>query len=101
MTKQQLKIVGIALLAVCAFCLFVAAERYQNNASKVEAMNQTGAAMLFGQGDELKPGVPAISTYSLFFAVVTGIAGAALTIKSLDISTAEASAEDPAKPPKE
>ena len=88
MTKNNLKIAGFAGLGLTIILLFVAWERYSTNAEAVEAANRMmqsgpmgdmmGGLMqeMTGQS-ELKPSVPAATTYSLFFAAVSGVAGVA------------------------
>ncbi len=85
MNRNQMKISGIAALIICAICIFVAVERYQNNSNNVRAMNQfTGSSPfsdMMGQM-EMKPATPASTKYALVFALITGIGGIVLLIKS-------------------
>jgi hypothetical protein len=85
MNKKQMKIVGIVALVVCAICIFVAVERYQTNANNVKAMNQFGQSTplpgMAGIG-EMKPVTPAASKYAIVFALVSGIGGGVLLVKS-------------------
>ena len=84
MSKNNLKIAGFVGLGLAVILLFVAWERYSTNAKAVEAANRMmqsspmGGMMqqMTGQS-ELKPSVPAATTYSLLFAAVSGIAGVA------------------------
>jgi hypothetical protein len=87
MPRENLKWLGIILLVVCGVLLFVAYERYQDNASKVNAMNQMlGNSplgdMRQGPGARMKPATPTATKYALLFAAVSGIAGAVCLIKS-------------------
>jgi len=78
MKPQNLKPIGIACFVVCAICLFVAFERYQTNASNVNAMQRMtqstpfGGASPFGQ---MQPATPAATKYALFFALISGAGG--------------------------
>ena len=79
MEKKPLNIVGIVCAAICAVSIFVAVERYNHNAAKVEAMNQMHSSfpaggMLAGGGN-FSPGVPAISRYALVVAALAGVGG--------------------------
>ena len=79
MEKKPLNIVGIVCAAICALSIFVAVERYNHNAAKVEAMNQMHSSfptggMLAG-GGSFTPGVPAISKYALVVAALAGVGG--------------------------
>jgi hypothetical protein len=73
---------------LCAILLFVAWERYDSNAKTVEAANRMMKSSPFGGespfggmmkemtgSSELKPGVPAATTYSLIFAALSAIGG--------------------------
>ena len=83
-----MKIVGIVALVVCAICIFMAIERYQTNANNVKAMNQLGQSTPFsgvmGVG-QMKPGTPAATKYAAIFAVVSGVGGAVLLVKSKEV----------------
>lgn len=88
MSKYNLKVAGFVGLGLAVILLFVAWERYSTNAKAVEAANRMmqsspmgdmmGGMMkqMTGQS-ELKPSVPAATSYSLLFAAVSGIAGVA------------------------
>lgn len=87
MNKTHLKVLGIVCLVICAVCIFVAVERYNDNASKVRAMNQMqnssplGGMMREMTGQtELKPATPAATKYALVFAALTGIGGVVLLV---------------------
>jgi hypothetical protein len=88
MSPGALKGVGIGCFVVCLILLFVAWERYQDNANKVEAMNKMAGGMAgqmmgaFGGGAKLEPGVPDATKYALFFAVLTGIGGVVCMVMS-------------------
>lgn len=74
--SNQLKIAGIVLLIVAAICVFVAIERYQANASAVNAMNELGGGLLQGMaGGELRPSTPTASKYAIALALVCGGGG--------------------------
>jgi hypothetical protein len=82
-------IAGYVCLALTAVLLFVAWERYSTNAKAVEAANRMmnnspmgemmGGMMqqMTGQS-KLEPSVPAATTYSILFAVISGVVGAVL-----------------------
>jgi hypothetical protein len=61
--------------------IFVAWERYSSNAKAVETANQllsnSPRAKMTTQSI-LRPNVPVATTYSIFFAVISGVAGAVL-----------------------
>lgn len=85
MDAKTMKIAGIACLVVCAVCVFVAIERYSANADNVRAMNQMRQSMPMGNmlgGVEMKPATPAATKYALLFAVLSGVGGAVLLVKS-------------------
>ncbi len=86
MSRSALKNAGIGLSVLCGVLLFVAVERYQANAASVAAMNQMvqsspfGQNSLFGQNSpfgqsapigQMTPGVPAITTYAVLFAILS------------------------------
>lgn len=88
MSPGALKGLGIGCFVLCAILLFVAWERYDSNAKAVEAANRMMKSSPFGGGSpfggmmkemtgssELKPGVPAATTYSLIFAALSAIGG--------------------------
>jgi len=79
-----LKGIGIGCFVLCAILLFVAWERYQDNASKVEAANKMLHSSPFGgmmQGmtgsPQLEPSTPAATKYAIIFAVLSGVGGVA------------------------
>ncbi len=80
MSKKQLKITGIVCLILCAICLFAAVERYNANAGKVRFINSAMPEM-FGGGN-VTPGIPVVTKYAVFFAVLTGIGGGISLMKS-------------------
>jgi hypothetical protein len=88
MQRKQYNIIGIVCLAVSLVCLFIAYERYQDNAGKVQAMNQMiGSTPLAGMmgGVQVEPAMPAASKYALLFAVGAGIAGLGSLLYSLQL----------------
>lgn len=82
MSAGALKGVGIGCFVLSAILLFVAIERYQDNAKKVEAANKMldssplGGMMkeMTGQA-KLEPGMPDATKYSLLFAVLAAVGG--------------------------
>jgi hypothetical protein len=83
MSPGAFKGIGIGCFVLCAILLFVAWERYQDNANKVEAANKMlrssplGAMMTGMAGSpNLQPSTPAATKYALIFAVLSGIGGA-------------------------
>lgn len=85
MTRQNLKPIGIACLVVCAICLFIAFERYQTNASNVNAMQRMTESMPFGGASpfrEMRPATPTATKYALFFALISGAGGVICLVRS-------------------
>ena len=86
MDNKQLKTFGVICLVVCALCAAVALERYNTNAKNVRAINSMRQSMPFGGGmpgaTELKPATPAATKYALVGAVLTGLGGVVLLVKS-------------------
>jgi hypothetical protein len=86
MDKGQMKVAGIACLIICLICLFVAVERYQANANAVHAANAMNSA--FGHGffqgmtGDMTPATPTATLYAGFFALLSGIGGVVLLMKS-------------------
>jgi hypothetical protein len=89
MSKDNMRIASFACLVLTAVLLFVAWERYSSHANAVEAANRMLNNSAMGQirrimlqqmtgQSELEPGVPVSTTYSIFFAVISGISGAVL-----------------------
>lgn len=100
MNKNHMKIAGIAALVICVICIFIAVERYQNNADSVRAMNQfTGSSPFSGMMPqmEMKPATPAATKYALFFAAISGIGGIVLLVKSKNESPMQESNEQPVR----
>ena len=97
MSPSALKGVGIGCFVVCAILLFVAWERYQDNAKKFEAMNNMVGGMagqMMGQltgGAKLEPGMPDATKYALFFAALAGIGGVVCMVKSTKAGAASSS----------
>ena len=94
MSPGLLKGIGIGCFVLCAILLFVAWERYQDNANKVEAANKMmgssglgcGMNVLMKEmtgGAKLEPGWPTATKYSLFFAVLAGIGGAVCLVMGM------------------
>ena len=48
MDKKQMKVFGIAGLAICAVCVFVSIERDNTNADNVRAMNASPLGGMLG-----------------------------------------------------
>ena len=96
MTRRNYKDASIGLMVLCLMLTFVAIERYQANVAQTEAANQLiqngpfGQNGMFGQNrplgavpmlngghssglgvPPLKPGVPAITTYAILFAIMS------------------------------
>ena len=85
MDKNQMKMTGVVCLLVSAICIFVAVERYNTNAGNVKAMNAFSQSSPFrgmmGVG-KMTPTTPAAAKYAIFFALISGIGGATLVLKS-------------------
>ena len=85
-----MKALGIVCLVICGICVFIAIERYNANARGVRAMNSfrksspLGGMMPGGMmpGGDLKPATPAATKYAILFAMISGIGGAVLLVKS-------------------
>jgi hypothetical protein len=88
MSPGVFKGIGIGCFVLCAILLFVAWERYQDNANKVEAANKMLQSSPFGGesplggimkgmtgNSKLEPGMPTATKYALAFAVLSGIGG--------------------------
>ena len=90
MNKNTMKIVGIIALVICAVCIFVAIERYQNNANNVRAMNQlrdsSPLSSMMPQM-EIKPAIPAATKYAIVLAAISGIGGVVLLIYSMNANS--------------
>lgn len=84
MDKKTTQWMAIASFSMCAFCLFVAVERYNANANNVQAWNAMGNSMNTGSllgNSHLEPATPAVTKYTGFFAVLFAIGGAVLLAK--------------------
>jgi hypothetical protein len=111
-----LKGVGIGCFVACAILLFVAWERYQDNANKVEAANKLlQSSPLGGMMDQMKssplggamgpvlggakmePGMPDSTKYALFIAALTAIGGVVCIVLSAKAGVGGASQQT--KPP--
>jgi hypothetical protein len=81
MSPAALKGVGSGCFVLCAILLFVAWERYQDNANKVEAANKmlgeklTGVIRAVTGEPEPEPGMPTASKYALFLAGLAAVGG--------------------------
>jgi hypothetical protein len=88
MSPGVLKGIGIGCFVLCAILLFVAWERYQDNAKKVDAANQMMQSSPFGGESpfggmmegmtgsrKLEPATPAVTKYALVFAALSGVGG--------------------------
>jgi hypothetical protein len=102
MDKSQMKSLGIACLVICVTCVFVAVERYTTNAWRVglnsdiirrsETNSTVHVKMLTGELDAritgngslswLEPVTPTITVYAGFFALLSGVGGIVLLVKS-------------------
>lgn len=91
MSQSTLKNTGIGLSILCFVLLFVAVERYQANAASVAAMNQMMQSSPFGQNSpfgpampmgQMTPGVPAITTYAVLFAVLSAVGAVTCFVKA-------------------
>jgi hypothetical protein len=98
MSPAVLKGISIGCFVVCAILLFVAWERYQDNANKVEATNNLlGSSPLGGMmnqmtgGAKLEPGMPDATKYALFFAALAGIGGVVSMVMSTKTGAAKSS----------
>lgn len=96
MDSKTLRIIGIACLVVCGICLFIAVERYQDNAGKVNAMKQMGSDMglpgggLLG-GADIQPATPAATKYAALFGLLFAVGGAICLWKSATMGPGEES----------
>ena len=103
MDSKTLRIIGIVCLVICGICLFIAVERYLDNAGKVNAMKEMGRGMglpsggLLG-GADIKPATPAATKYAVFFGVLSGLGGALCLWKA---SVMESAVTRDSAPPKE
>ena len=81
MTKGNVKIAGYACMLLTVVLFFVAWERYSSNAKAVETANQLLSNSPTGKVTTqsiLRPNVPVATTYSILFAVISGVACAVL-----------------------
>jgi len=83
MEKSHMKILSIVCFVICAISLFVGIERYTTNAGNVRAMNSMGSQFsgIMG-GNKMEPATPAATKYAVFFALLSGVGGAILLVKS-------------------
>ncbi len=88
-----MKVTGIVCLVVCIICVFGAVERYMANARIVRIVTDNGHA--FPSREDLlnratmisgdhgwEPGIPPIALYAGFFALLAGVGGCVLLVKS-------------------
>lgn len=89
MDKHTQKLVGYIAFAICALSIFIAVERYADNAKRVDAANRMLQSsplggMMGGMMEQMtgktkmEAGVPTATTYSLILAFITGAAGVGL-----------------------
>jgi hypothetical protein len=96
MDSKTLKILGIVCLVICGICLFIAVERYQDNASKVNAMKEMGSDLgipgggLLG-GADIQPATPTATKYAAFFGLLFAVGGAIFLWKSATMGAGGAS----------
>jgi len=97
MSPVALKGIGIGCFVVCAILLFVAWERYNDNANRVAAANNMMGPLggmvnqMTGGNLQLEPGTPEATKYALFFAVLTGIGGVVCIVMSPKMGAAKSS----------
>ena len=103
MNKKQMKLGGIVCGVICVICIFIAIERYSTNAGNVRAINALQqsphlrpimpggnkmpevAMKALGRSTrrgQLEPAMPTATKYAIFFAVLSGIGGGVLFVKS-------------------
>jgi hypothetical protein len=76
-----MKIAGYLCMVFTVLMMFVEWERYSSNAKAVETANQLLSNSPTGKMTTQSifvPNIPLATTYSIFFAVISGIAGAVL-----------------------
>ncbi len=103
MTPNALKGTAIACFVACAVCLYVAYERYQDNAASVNAIRQIADSSPLGDllgTRRLEPATPAATKYALFFAVFAAAGGAAslYELRSKRAAAVDAGQKPPAPP---
>ena len=76
MSSTGLKAIGMVLLIVCAGLVYIAVDRYNENANKVKFMNQvTQGSPLGGREGGFKPATPDATKYAGAGAAVAGLSG--------------------------
>lgn len=78
MPKGVLTGIAVGCFVLCAILLFVAYERYEDNAAKVRAVNEMTQSSPLGAmmgRVELKPATPSATKYALVFALLAGAGG--------------------------
>jgi hypothetical protein len=80
MTPNVLKCISVVCFILCAGCLFVAYERYRENAASVNAIKEFAGSTPLGDVfglRRLKPSIPAATKYALVSALLSGAGGVA------------------------
>ncbi len=98
MSPVALKGIGIGCFVVCAILLFVAWDRYQDNANQVDAINKIAGpwvALAPLYGVKVEPGMPEATKYALFFAALTAIGGIVCFAMSPKMGPAQPSQRTP------
>ena len=97
MSPVAMKGIGIGCFVVSAILLFVAWDRYNDNANQVAAANKMMGPLggvvnqMTGGNLQLEPGIPEATKYSLFFAVLVGIGGVVCIVMSPKMGAAKSS----------
>jgi hypothetical protein len=81
MFKSNMMLAGCVCMVLTVVLLLVACERYSSNAKTVKSVNQLLSNSPTGKMTTqsiLRPNIPVATTYSIFFAVISGVAGAVL-----------------------
>lgn len=104
--------IGVGSFVACLILLFVAWDRHEDNAKKVEAMNKmiNGTplggmmdqlrsspigGMMGGVDAKLEPGMPDSTKYALVLAVLTGAGGIACMVMSAKTTSRKPSQSTP------
>lgn len=83
MTSGAWKGIAVICLVVCIVALFVAFERYQHNAEQVRTIEDISDMTPFGGMIDISPGIPTVTKYALFFAVLSGVGAVASWMMAL------------------
>lgn len=81
MFESNMMLAGYVCMVLAVVLLFVAYERYSSNAKTVETANQLLSNSPTGKMTTqsiLRPNIPVATTFSIFFADISGVAGAVL-----------------------